>query len=279
MIRFAQPGDVPGLMTVYNACFPGEEGFCRWFFERVYRPENTLLWEENGILAAVQLLPVQLSMGERAIPCTYIYAAGTLPQARGKGLMGGLLERSFTCSAARGDVLSVLITQEPSLVGYYARFGYRPVFARQEQRAAAQPLPDGTAVRKMKAADFSAVQAIYCAAQKGLCAARDTAAWQLILEQYGDKALVLERGGQLTAFALVETEDGCVTATEALGQDAKTLMAGLADVCKAAGARWYAPVNETAQAAVNGCARPLDDRGRAIVETMSGFGYLNVLFN
>ena len=47
MIRAARPGDEGALTAIYNACFPGEEGFCRWFFARVFRTENTLVWEEQ----------------------------------------------------------------------------------------------------------------------------------------------------------------------------------------------------------------------------------------
>ena len=279
MIRFAQPGDEPGLMAVYNACFPGEEGFCRWFFERIYRPQNTLLWQDGDILAAVQLLPVRLTLGGHEVSATYIYAAGTLPQERGKGLMGALLERSFAVSGARGDALSVLITQEPSLVRYYARFAYRPVFARQEHIVAARPLPAGMTVRRMRQDDIPAAQALYCMAHSGLCAVRAPAAWRVILEQYGTKARVLERGGRVTAFALVEAEDDCVTATEALGKDAPVLMAALAHAGKTADARWYGPARNAAEAAVNGCARPLNAEGASLLDTAAEFGYLNVLFN
>ena len=277
MIRTAGPGDRPELEAVYNACFPGEEDFCHWFFGRVYCPESTLVWDEHGIAAAVQLLPVRLTLKGQEVPCTYIYAAGTLPQHRGRGLMGALLERSFVLSAARGDRLSVLITQEPSLVDYYARFGYRPVFARQEHRAPAAELPADTALFPMRDRDIAAAQRLYEAEQQGLHTLRDAAAWRLILEQYGKNAVVFRRGGQITAFALAESGKDCLTATEALGPDAPILMAALAGRRGVQSACWYGPV--TSEAKVNGCARPLDEEGEALLKKLHGYGYLNVLFN
>lgn len=59
MIGAARPEDKAAVMEVYRACFPGEEGFCRFFFDNVYRPDNTLVCRVEGKLAAsVQLLPV-----------------------------------------------------------------------------------------------------------------------------------------------------------------------------------------------------------------------------
>lgn len=277
MIRRAEPGDRPALEQVYNACFPGEADFCHWFFGRVYRPENTLVWDEGGIAAAVQLLPVRLSADGAEIPCTYIYAAGTLPQRRGEGLMGALLKRSFALSAARGDGLSVLITQEPSLVSYYARFGYRPVFARRECLAQAAECPADAVISPAAPQDIPAMQNLYEQSQHGLYALRDDAAWTLILEQYGKNAVVLRRGRTVTAFALAEGGQDVLTAAEALGPDAQRLMAALARERGAQSARWYAPAESGGE--VNGCARPLSQAGETLLDGMKSAGYLNVLFN
>ena len=155
MIRIASAADRAALENIYDVCFPGEPDFRQWFFDRIYRPENTLVWEdENGLCAAVQLLPVEISAGEKRLAATYIYAAGTLPAFRGRGLMAKLLERSFEMSAARGDRLSVLIVQEPRLFEYYSRFGYRPVFVRRQCSIGAAPLPDGLTVSKLETCHF-----------------------------------------------------------------------------------------------------------------------------
>ncbi len=279
MIRAARPGDEGALTAVYNACFPGEEGFCRWFFARVFRTENTLVWEEQGSLTAgVQLLPVTLALGERKIQATYIYAAGTLPRFRGKGQMAALLRQSFAVSAARGDDLSVLIAQEPSLLGYYARFGYRPVFARRRRTAQARPLPREYGMRPMTLRDIPAAQSLYTAAQSGLHAQRDEDAWRLIVEQYGENAVVLEdAAGGPVAFALLEGGDDRLCATEALGPGAELLMAAQAAERGLRLAEWFEPASGAGEE--NGCARPLSAAGAALLDAMPEPGYLNVLFN
>ncbi len=278
MIRAARAGDKADVMAIYNVCFPGEESFCRWFFDRVYRPENTLVWEQDGLAAAVQLLPVRLALGGRQVPCTYIYAAGTLPQLRGRGLMAALLERSFALSAARGDQLSVLITQEPSLIGYYARFGYRPVFARSLCTAQKGTLPADCVIRPMEPRDTGAVQGLYRAAQGSLYGVRGAEDWRLIAEQYGENARVLERMGRgVTAFALLEGGQDSLNATEALGPEAGLLMAALAGRHPSGTARWFAPAQRGGEP--NGCVRPLTAFGERLLADMPGPGYLNVLFN
>lgn len=278
MIGAARPEDKAAVMEVYRACFPGEEGFCRFFFDNVYRPDNTLVCRVEGKLAAsVQLLPVRLHLGGAVVPATYIYAAGTLPQFRSRGLMSRLLRRSFEVSAARGDELSVLIVQQPSLLAYYARLGYRAVFARECFRVSAD---GGTAQpRHMRPEDWRAADALYEDAQTGLHAVRAEKDWQIILRQYGEDAWVLtDDAGAVTAFALTEElKDGVLHATEALGGQSRELMAALAARKGAQAAEWFAPV--CAAAEENGCARALTQNGERLLQQMRGCGYLNVLFN
>ena len=39
--------DRPRLERIYNICFPGEEEYCRFFFDKVWKPENTLIAKEK----------------------------------------------------------------------------------------------------------------------------------------------------------------------------------------------------------------------------------------
>ena len=280
MIRTAEGRDRPALEELYNLCFPGEPGFCRWFFDQVFRAENTLMLEEDGgLVSALQMLPVVLSCGQKEAPCGYLYAVGTRPGHRGGGRMARLMEAALEAMRRRGDCLAVLITQEPSLIRYYARFGFRPVFAREEKLAKAARLPQGFAVRAAEESDLPAMDALYRRACAGLWhPLRRDGDWKCILRQYGQEARILTGpDGQAAAYALLEEGGESPGATEAVGMLAPALMAEETARRGALQARWYAPPRCGGEE--NGCALALDARGEGILAGFGGHGDLNVLFN
>ena len=213
------------LLALYQACFPEDEpAFWDWIFDNVYAPENTLNVLENGrIVASLQMIPCRMRLGEQLFDAHYIYAASTLPEKQGKGLMGGLLERAAQEGRRRGHDFSVLITQEDSLLSYYARFGYKPAFCIGMSAAKADAI-DGL-VRIASADDIPALDERYEAAASGfLHGYRDTHHWTQLLELFGRGAQVLERDGQVTAYAFAD-ERGII---EAVGPDADALAAVIA---------------------------------------------------
>ena len=115
------------LLALYGACFPEDDPqFWNWVFDKLYREENTLTVRENGtIVASLQMIPCEMQLEERWFSAHYIYAAATLPTWQGKGLMARLLAKAEEEGRRRGQAFSVLITQEDSLLDYYARFGMK----------------------------------------------------------------------------------------------------------------------------------------------------------
>ncbi len=281
MIRPAEEKDRPALEELYNLCFPGEPDFCRWFFDCVYRPGNTLvLTEKNILVSALQMLPIILSDGKRQANCGYLYAVGTRPEYRGGGRMARLLEESFAVMRGRGDSLAVLITQEPSLIRFYARFGFQPVFSRQMRRTDGNPLPQGYTARPAVERDIPVLDEIYSRGSAGIWhPLRSGEGWKRILRQYGKGARVLlAPGGRISAYALLEEGIGAPNATEAAGADVSALMAGEAARLGTGPAQWYGP-SFSSDGEQNGCALALTDEGEEILACFGGRGYLNVLFN
>ena len=52
-IRPTHPGDIYGLIELWDLGFPGEHDFGVFIFERFGSPENVLVYEENGRLSTV----------------------------------------------------------------------------------------------------------------------------------------------------------------------------------------------------------------------------------
>lgn len=271
-ITFARPGDEAQLISLYRQCFPDGEAFWRWLLsQEPYRPENTLTLRENGkIVSSLQMMPVTLRLHEESYASHYIYAASTLPQFQGRGLMGQLLECAAREGLRRKQQFSVLIVEEPGLLDYYARFGYRPqiVWQYESAPASSSPLLPGEHLRKIQQEDIPALHALYeAAAEKLLHGVRDNAHWERQLELYGEGALLLENAEGVKAYCFAD-ENGI---TEANGEGAARLAAQIAP------GKAFRTVPEQGQILPGGSIRPLTQAADALLKQQ--MVYLNLMYN
>lgn len=126
------------LKRLYQACFDEKDEAVRILFEEYGLVQYCHAALCGGEIAAtLYLLPAQAAENGRAVQAHYLFAAGTLPKYRGRGLMNGLIHYALSCAAARGDRYSALLPAGRGLYQFYARFGYRPVY-RSKCAAATQ---------------------------------------------------------------------------------------------------------------------------------------------
>ncbi len=269
-LGFARPGDEPQLLALYLRCFPDGPAFWQWFFEKgPYRPGDTLVWREGEqIVSSLQMLPVTLAQGKARSAAHYIYAASTLPEHRGRGRMGRLLAAAAEEGLRRGQQYSVLIVEEPSLLDYYARFGYLPQIRWKLQTASPAGLLPGERSRPMRREDLPAADRLYeQAAGQLLSGVRPPEHWEKQLELYSNGAVVLEENNAVKAYCFA---DGAVV-SEAVGEGACRLAAQIAPGCK----RYPTPAPETDLAA--GSIRPLTEQAAGLLGDRPV--YLNLMYN
>lgn len=132
-------------MELWRRCFEDTDEFIRFYFGRKYSDANSLVFEENWkVLSALQMLPYPMRWGNATIDTSYISGACTLPEARNRGFMTLLLQKTLQETKARGIAFSTLIPAEEWLFGYYASQGYVSVFdyALHTYIPDNRPLPD-----------------------------------------------------------------------------------------------------------------------------------------
>lgn len=149
--------DKQAIMDLWQTCFHDSDTFVQLYFDRVYRPENTLYEEEEGqLIAMLQTVPYDLSFYGAVLSCAYVAGVATLPQYRNGGRMRRLMSDAFRSMQQRNIPVSALIPAEKWLFGYYASMGYAPVFSYHLRSYAPDTLPpvsDG-----FHLADFTADQ-------------------------------------------------------------------------------------------------------------------------
>jgi GNAT superfamily N-acetyltransferase len=130
-IRLSRPEDAGALLEIWNASFPGDEAFAKWFLTTVHRPEDAILWEDGGRpRAMLHLVPMRWSAGGLDLSAFYVYAVATLPESRGKGVAAALLSEAEAVAKSRGASLLMLVPQSGSLFEYYRRQGFSDALFR-----------------------------------------------------------------------------------------------------------------------------------------------------
>ncbi|MDR1357385.1 MAG: GNAT family N-acetyltransferase [Tannerellaceae bacterium] len=124
-----EEGKKKQVKRLWQTVFEDSSEFVRFYFEQVYKDENTLVIEKDGqVVSALQMLPYTMTFYGEEIPVAYISGASTLPSERGKGLMKQLLNEAVLVMEKRNIALSILIPAGEKLFGYYRSQGYETVF-------------------------------------------------------------------------------------------------------------------------------------------------------
>lgn len=133
------------IMELWEVCFGDSPEFMDLFFNQVYKDEHALVIEKEGkVVSALQMIPYAMNFYGTEIPVAYIAGVSTLPEERGKGLMGELLNKTFEEMKKRGLDVAILIPAEPWLFDYYSKSGFTELFyyAREVYEVVPAPKPD-----------------------------------------------------------------------------------------------------------------------------------------
>lgn len=122
------------IIDLWKKSFDDSDEFIDLFFNRVYQAENTLTIKQNKqIIAALQIIPYEMTYHNTQIPVGYICGVCTTPSERGKGWMKQLMQQAIDEMRHRSYALSVLIPASTWLFDYYRQFEYTTVFDYSEE--------------------------------------------------------------------------------------------------------------------------------------------------
>lgn len=131
MIVYERPpaGSFEELKQLYKMCFDEIDSAVDILFGKYSLMDYCYAAISGGrIIAALYLLPAHIALQGKAQQAHYLFAAGTLPSYRGRGVMNGLISYALRQALSNGDRYSVLLPANAGLYGYYARFGYQASF-------------------------------------------------------------------------------------------------------------------------------------------------------
>jgi GNAT superfamily N-acetyltransferase len=113
------------LVTLWHKVFGDDEDYIRLFFrDACYDSECFAELEGDEVISAFYLLKCRIKCDGKAYNGRYLYAAATLPEYRGKGLMSKLIEEAKAYAEAEKLDFIALVPANDGLYGYYEAFGF-----------------------------------------------------------------------------------------------------------------------------------------------------------
>ena len=274
MIQFATCHQKKALVALYNRSFPHDENFCRWFFDTLWQPENTLVDIQNEtVTAMLHMLPLQMESSAQNLNCVYFFALATDAKMRGKGIMSTLIHHAFALCRQKNIAAVTLLVQNENLFDFYAKQGFQKSFFVSKNTCKAQTPAPHFSVRPMTSADYDAVNVLYrSAVQNTLHGVRDKVFFENLLAAYHDTCYVLtDNVGCMQAYCIGgSVQDSRFFATECIGPQCGMLMAALAQTHALPSAVWQSTSGDAAL----GCMLSLNSESIPFENT-----FLNLMYN
>lgn len=129
MIRRPCISERSALFKIWSVCFGENESYISFFLDNEFDPANCFVWNESGKPVAVLYVFFTDFVTENKIePIMYIYAAATLPEFRGRGIMSRLIDAAAAYAASQGCIFTFLLPGSDSLYRYYSKLGFEAAF-------------------------------------------------------------------------------------------------------------------------------------------------------
>lgn len=124
MVKFfiADKQEIEELKKIWSISFADTKEGLNNFFNNKF--SETICYAgkvDDKIVSALYLIPSKLKKNQGH----YLYGAATLPEFRGKGIMGKLVDFALSSAKEKGDVFSALYPATEGLYSFYKNLGYK----------------------------------------------------------------------------------------------------------------------------------------------------------
>lgn len=121
-IRYGKVGDKEKAKKIWKKCFLDSDEEIEFYFENLYKDENLVILEENGVMkSCMHENKYNLIVNRNEIPSFFIVGVGVLPEYRNKGCMDKLIRFSMMGAKENGYDFVYL---HPINSEIYSRYGF-----------------------------------------------------------------------------------------------------------------------------------------------------------
>ena len=132
MIRYARPGDLEEVRSLWIEGFGDPQPYTKWYFRTIYQPERTLcLWDGPNMAACLQIAPYRLMLNGQPHRVAYLVGVVTGQAYRHRGFGHQLVQYALNQLSASEFSLAMLYTDIPE---FYAPLGFIHCYQQCLQR-------------------------------------------------------------------------------------------------------------------------------------------------
>lgn len=128
-MTIAQSRHIPELRRLWKVCFPDvDDGYLNFYFSKGFPLLQTMLLEDqcHKVISMLTVIPANITGKQGKF--AYIYAVGTDPDYRGRGMAAKLMQEVECYLKKHGYQAAMLFPAENGLYAFYERLGYVPEF-------------------------------------------------------------------------------------------------------------------------------------------------------
>ncbi len=131
MINHPEKKHIADLMKLWKLCFQDTDKFINFYFDKIFKEENSFIISENGSpVAFLQIIPYQMKIGKMVYNSGYVSGVMTHPDHRQKGYMNALMDTAFGWMKEQKYTFSFLIPQTQKLFDIYSKYNYEKAFPK-----------------------------------------------------------------------------------------------------------------------------------------------------
>ncbi len=263
-IDFATEEDKNQVKDIWKYCFTDTQAFVKWYFDNKYQSENTLVvYEQNNIVSTLQLIPYKILFEKKEVEVSYVVGVDTLPEARGKGYVKHLLQKTIEVLRERQQFICILLPFEDA---FYKKYGWETCYYQKKYKLLPQEIkrvakPYGNLRKVDFQKDIKVLGDVYrqFIKNKNGCILRTTQNWQHILadflmEKYAGY-IINDEAGKVQGYIFYRIEDNVFSIFEMAYENEKAYQ----------GLLWFAYVH-SAQAKTIAWNAPLEDMLFAVID-------------
>lgn len=149
MMEIAQEKDIPRLREIWKACFGDPDSYLDFYYAQGFPKFQTLIDRQEGeISSMLTVVPSFYKKEGECFDAAYLYAVGTAPEWRGKGIASRLLADAHDYLRNTGVKVATLFPAEESLYRFYEKAGYQTGFSVCEVKLEKEDcIPENAVIR------------------------------------------------------------------------------------------------------------------------------------
>lgn len=128
-ITLANASQKQEIKDLWQHCFCDKEEYVDLWFDTIFKPENTVVATDNGVIGALQFVFYDVVVGDDIKKAAYMCGVGVKKELRGQDIGTKMIEYTYSLLKEKGIDFIFLYSEADE---FYIKLGFSPVVSKQK---------------------------------------------------------------------------------------------------------------------------------------------------